>query len=515
MILSYVMAVLIPLLFLYAVYVLEIYAVSRPRLVAASALWGLAAALIVYVAQSELQRRGVFNFRQIVLVIAPLLEESVKAVFLLYLSHRMILRYSADGIAYGFAVGIAFAIAENFHYLLQNPDDGQEMILSRVLATNLMHAFNTGIIGAVVGAGIHFHARVRLNRAVGALGIAATIHSVFNLLALDLGAGRLLVLASLAVGIGGTITLLLIMRAALKRTGDSIRAYLMNRYSPGEVAAVANPARVAQTLAQFERDIAPERARLAGEYLTLQAQCALMRRTLALNQRARYTASLHGELALLENRIDALQKGMGAYTLAWVRSLVPSEDSALWEQLGAQTGADQPVVALLRELHKRQASLSAEQIAQRIKVLKLADLFSGLHDEDLHDLALLMETRQHGVAEVVIAQGAADARLYCIDRGSVIESVIGVDGEETILTALKRGDTFGQIGMLTEGEHPSQFTSTDAVQLYALSRADFLTLVYAKPAVGVQMMRELAVDLGRNAALMSWMRESAHGRIGE
>jgi protease PrsW len=503
--LSILLSVLVPLIFLYVVWVLEIYAVSQMRLLFGALIWGVGAFGIALLVQTQLVAMGLQS-RNVTLYVAPVFEEILKASLIFILASRMRLRYAVDGAAYGFAVGTGFAMAENLLYLsVYQGTLGS--VIARILSASLMHAFNTAILGAQSGSSVHLGARQRVARSGAILILVIASHALFNHIA-SYAEGGLLIVLGILFGVAGTGVLVLIIGRALKATNQSISEELAENLTAGEVAAVLHPDQIAHLLADHRGEIDPQRAERIQQYVALQAQRGILQKSILLNQRPRYAGELHRQLAAVEQHLTRLRESIGVYTWAWLRSVLPSDESELWARLGGELGADNPTLGLMLILGKKVEQVSPEELAQRVKLLRGVELFRQLSPETLEDLGLLMQAQTFTVGAEVVRQGAANGHLYCVSSGNLVASVIGDDGEETILTAYERGDLFGELSMLDGQVAPATVSCTSDVTVYALSRPDFVTLVYASPGVGVEMMRQLVGQIRHQTTLVAWIRQN-------
>ena len=86
--------------------------------------------------------------RTIVDFVAPVVEEILKAVLIVYLVRSDRVTHASETLFYGFCAGIGFALLENIFYV--NLGAGVEPSLIRVGSTNLMHASSTALIGLAV-----------------------------------------------------------------------------------------------------------------------------------------------------------------------------------------------------------------------------------------------------------------------------------------------------------------------------------------------------------------------------
>ncbi len=172
------------LLLLAALILMDSYKLVRRRSVALALLAGAAAALAALLLNRLLLSHGVDT---IVLrrYVGPLLEETLKAVYVIYLIRSAHVGFLVDSAIVGFAVGTGFAVVENVHYaeVMRNLDPG--LWLVRGLGTAVMHGSTTAIV-AILSKSL---ADRRDTRSVGialpGLLLAFAAHSFFNHLILN------------------------------------------------------------------------------------------------------------------------------------------------------------------------------------------------------------------------------------------------------------------------------------------------------------------------------------------
>lgn len=510
MILSLLISVIIPLAFLLGIWALEIYAQSRLKMIALAVAWGIGAFGVASVFHNALLHYNVLNFEQVALLSAPVTEEALKALLILLLASRLALVYAVDGTAYGFAIGTGFAMAENIDYAFSHPARAVPIALTRVLSVSLMHAYATGLVGTAAGSSQYLSRRAQLQRVGLSLALVMLLHSVFNKLVLDLDGVALLVVA-LSIGLMGTALIVIVIQHALNLERRSLAAELAQVTSAGELAAAANPQQIAQLLARYRGTIDRERAELIRQYVILQARRGMLLRSAALNQRPDVAAYLDGEIMRTEQQLNALRSAMGLYTWMWLRTVLPSEDSRIWQQITERLQTDTPMLALILHLDERRARTPREEIAARKTLLRMNPLFYDLQESELEDVALLLNRHIFRNGEVVIEPGVPNDKLYLVAAGSLVWSALDADGIETILSAYVRGDVFGKLGVLDDVPDTTRVQCLENVIAYSLSRADFAALVYAKPQVGLAMMRELANEIRNLTLLAMWFRRTSEG----
>jgi len=121
-----------------------------------------------------------------VIVVAPLIEELLKALGVLFLSYRRPTR--AQAFTWGIACGAGFAVVESLFNGIAFPSDWGTTMLLRVGAT-LIHCLGSGLMGM---GWYHLLAARQIRYWVGAYLASVGLHSLWNLVALGVMGARLL-----------------------------------------------------------------------------------------------------------------------------------------------------------------------------------------------------------------------------------------------------------------------------------------------------------------------------------
>jgi protease PrsW len=228
MVVPILVAIGVPLLFLYVIWALEIYAISRLQVIISAIVWGVLTFVIAYQVHSALVANGLASYTQITLLVAPVLEELLKAALIFWLAAYLHLRYAVDGAAYGFAIGTGFAVAENLLYIHATPSYALDIAVARVLSTSLVHAFDTAVLGALAGGTVYMGARSRLPRLLGGLILVMCAHGLFNFLANRIE-GLPLILIGVLFGLGGMTLIIGVIGWSLRAERQWIARGLADR----------------------------------------------------------------------------------------------------------------------------------------------------------------------------------------------------------------------------------------------------------------------------------------------
>ena len=150
-----------------------------------------------------------------------------------------------------------------------------------------------------------------------------------------------------------------------------------------------------------------------------------------------------------------------------------------------------------------------------VDLLKGVELFSELNEEQLGMIANLVIVKNYNRDETVVLEGDDSVQaLYLIATGSVQVYMTGIDGRETILSFLERGDFFGEMSLIDgEPRSASVRTVTDA-KLLVIHRESFLSLLRKSPEIAMALMSELCKRLRKaNKQIGSLSTMSVSGRV--
>ena len=139
-----------------------------------------------------------------------------------------------------------------------------------------------------------------------------------------------------------------------------------------------------------------------------------------------------------------------------------------------------------------------------IDTLREVPLFESLDDSAAKQLCELLETLDCEAHKVLFRAGDAGDAMYLIERGKVRICVQATDGHEVTLTELGRGDFFGEMALLDDGQRRSaNAVVAEDARLAVLSREHFLSFVMGgNPSVALEMLTALANRLRHTDELL-------------
>jgi len=112
-----------------------------------------------------------------------------------------------------------------------------------------------------------------------------------------------------------------------------------------------------------------------------------------------------------------------------------------------------------------------------------------------------LEPRRYVPGAPIIAQGEPSDRFYIITQGAVDILLHHPDGQEVVVTTLRAGQYFGEIGLLRDGPRIATVRAADtSVEVAALDRVTFASLIGESEPTRVALDRVAGQRFSENLA---------------
>jgi RsiW-degrading membrane proteinase PrsW (M82 family) len=370
---SLLVAVGIPLIFLVLLYSFDLYGNRNIRLVLIAFLWGGIIGLgVAYLINTgitvPLLREFRLSYILLYVAFAPLVEEIVKLTPLVPYVQRAKVTYFVDGAIYGFASGIGFSITENILYISQYPNIALPLAVARAFSTSLMHGATTGLVGA--GYGLFRLRRFRHRGLLMGFGwiSAVAFHSLFNSLVISVGREPLISTAgAMAIGIASFALTLSYVAVGLEHErrwleeslDEEMVALLYENLTPEErswltetldVQAGVSIAEIKASQAYERLDMLlepvyeqfPEQARQMDRIVRRQAQIGIKRRLFREIDDAAFQSQLQQEITALEQETRRLRKEVGPCAMSYLNCIFDEDGEIMRFCVDAIAVCDDP-----------------------------------------------------------------------------------------------------------------------------------------------------------------------------
>lgn len=337
LVIALLIATAIPLVALWIIYKRNLYAAGTIESVIYCFLWGALAFVAAYLLHIALIRLTGVTFPTLTRYIAPFSEEILKALILVWLVRRRNFTYFVDGAVYGFAVGIGFAVLENYSYILSRESAALSVAIGRTLSSNLVHATSSAAIGVTLGLGRFQRGRLRRSLyLLGGLLTAAAIHAGYNSMLLLLSSKPLLVfLYAMVAGLGGTGLIIVLIQRGLAEERQWIAETLgdFTRITGNEARAVDQLAEINVVLTPLIERFGKEKAALIAQCLVVQARLGIYRKTLAKLPEEDMRRDAEARITELLKEMEILRRKIGAYPMLYLRLIFTENNHSTWDRL--------------------------------------------------------------------------------------------------------------------------------------------------------------------------------------
>jgi protease PrsW len=170
------------LLFLLVLVQADSYKLLRPRTVLALVAAGAAAAGASYLANIGASTLFAGDLAQYARYVSPWIEESLKALVLVFLIRKRHVGLPVDAGIAGFAIGTGFALVENLYYLASQPETALAVQVMRGFGTAIMHGGTTTVLAMISVTLYERRPNGGLQLLLPGFLAATALHSGFNVL---------------------------------------------------------------------------------------------------------------------------------------------------------------------------------------------------------------------------------------------------------------------------------------------------------------------------------------------
>jgi RsiW-degrading membrane proteinase PrsW (M82 family) len=167
-------------LFLGGLVLIDSYKLVALRAILLSVAAGAVASLASYGLNVVLRPALGLDFARYSMYVAPVVEETLKAAFVVYLLRRNKVGFVVDAAIHGFGIGTGFAFVETLYYLQVTPGAALWTWIVRGLGTAIMHGGATAIVAMVSRTLQHRFDTFRPWLLLPGLGVAVVLHSLYN-----------------------------------------------------------------------------------------------------------------------------------------------------------------------------------------------------------------------------------------------------------------------------------------------------------------------------------------------
>ncbi|GAB2180080.1 mechanosensitive ion channel family protein [Denitratisoma sp. agr-D3] len=161
------------------------------------------------------------------------------------------------------------------------------------------------------------------------------------------------------------------------------------------------------------------------------------------------------------------------------------------ERAGMSLAIPQEVRHIVKENETHEQLLAQREQQRRIDALRGVELFKELSQEELQTLSSHLVHAPFTSGDVITRQGTAADWLYILIAGEA-DVLIESDHGRQLLTTLKPGSVFGEMGLMTGEPRRATVVAHTDVDCYSLGKTGLNTIIQARPGVAEEISRILS-----------------------
>ncbi|MEW6368755.1 MAG: PrsW family glutamic-type intramembrane protease [Acidobacteriota bacterium] len=313
--------------FLAALILCDSFKLAGWRMVLTAILAGFAAAAVSYEVTAWVIDGHIVKTAHHTRFSAPVVEELLKALFLLYLIRASRIGFLVDSAIYGFAIGAGFASVENLYYLYAVERGSLVIWVIRGFGTAIMHGGTTAIFGILSKGLVDRHDSHKLVLFVPGLLVAAGIHSVYNHFILPPALGTVVLV----------ITLPLLLVFIFERSEAALRSWLeLDLDADMAILDYIRSGRVLQS--RMGRYLRSLKGRFPGEvladmlcYVRLHVELAIRAKGILMMREAGFKPDLASDILEKFEELAYLARTIGKTGRLAVSPLLRTRSRDLWQ----------------------------------------------------------------------------------------------------------------------------------------------------------------------------------------
>ncbi|MEN3044434.1 MAG: Crp/Fnr family transcriptional regulator [Candidatus Hydrothermales bacterium] len=131
------------------------------------------------------------------------------------------------------------------------------------------------------------------------------------------------------------------------------------------------------------------------------------------------------------------------------------------------------------------------------------ELFSQLSKKEKKVIEKLGIKKEFKKGDIIIHEGERGDSLYIINSGEVKVSLFSDKGKEIVITNLKEGDFFGELGFFGEEYRTARVTALENTKVTIFSKEDLLYKLIKHPEILISIIREMGHRIRKTNEKMS------------
>lgn len=130
-----------------------------------------------------------------------------------------------------------------------------------------------------------------------------------------------------------------------------------------------------------------------------------------------------------------------------------------------------------------------------VNTLRSCQLFTGLPQADLENIADTSVIKSLEKGEYLFREGDAASGFYIVQRGAVNVHRVNASGKEQIIHVFRAGESFAEVALASEKGYPADARALESTQVLLVQKAGILALLRRQPELALRMLGSMSSHL--------------------
>jgi CRP-like cAMP-binding protein len=147
---------------------------------------------------------------------------------------------------------------------------------------------------------------------------------------------------------------------------------------------------------------------------------------------------------------------------------------------------------------------------------KSEGIFCNLSLDQLDEVSHQKVINTYKKGQTLFVQGNHPFGIYCISKGNIKLTKIGIDGKETIVRIVHGGDILGHRSLFTDDNYSATATAMEDTEVCFIDKKFILKVIEKSPSVALNIINKLSRDMGiAEKKLTSLHQKNVRERLAE
>ncbi len=133
--------------------------------------------------------------------------------------------------------------------------------------------------------------------------------------------------------------------------------------------------------------------------------------------------------------------------------------------------------------------------AALVNALRSCQLFAGLANMDLHQIAEFTQLKTMETGDYLFREHDASRGFYIVQSGAINVHRVNAAGKEQVIHVFRGGESFAEATLATDSGYPADARAVENSNVLLVQKAGFLGLLRRHPELALRMLGAMSVHL--------------------